>query len=256
MKIATWNVNSINVRLEHVLSWCALEKPDVLALQETKSVDEKFPVEAFEAAGYQATFSGQATYNGVAVLSRVAARDCVTDLEALSDPQRRILAVTVGDVRLINLYVPNGSSVGSDKYAYKLNWLDHVIDFIDASLQQHERCVVVGDFNIAPEDRDVHDPESWEGHVLVSPKERAAFSKMCGLGMVDCFRLFDAHDVIYSWWDYRQAAFRRNRGLRIDHIMASQAMAAHCKACHVDREPRTWERPSDHAPVVAVFGVD
>ncbi len=253
IKIATWNVNSLRVRLPQVLDWTGSAAPDILALQETKLTDDNFPAADIEAAGYKVCFSGQPTYNGVAVLSRVAADDVVTELPGMDDPQRRVLAVSVGRIRLINLYVPNGQSVGSEKYQYKLAWLERLKAFIAAELKAYEHVAVVGDFNIAPEDRDVHDPKAWAGQVLCSEPEREAFGELLAAGLTDTFRLFDQPEAAFSWWDYRQAAFRRNRGLRIDHILASSALAGLCEGCWVDREPRTWERPSDHAPVMASF---
>ena len=253
MKIATWNVNSLKVRLPQVLQWMEAEKPDILGLQETKLVDENFPREEIEAAGYRVLFSGQKTYNGVAVLSREEATDPVTDLPGLDDPQRRVLGATVGGVRFLNLYVPNGKEVGSDKYAYKLDWLEKLQTHVEAQLENHEKFVVVGDFNIAPEERDVYDPADWADSVLFSPPEREAFRRLLDAGLADAFRLFEQEEKTWSWWDYRMGAFRRNMGLRIDHILVSSALEKSCTACRVDREPRTWERPSDHAPVVAEF---
>ena len=255
MKIATWNVNSLKVRLPQVLQWLESARPDLLALQETKLTDDKVPREDIEAAGYQVIHSGQKTYNGVAILSRLPGQpdDILTDLPGLEDHQRRVLAADYGGLRLINLYVPNGSEVGSDKYAYKLEWLTRLAEFLAGELRRYPRLAVVGDFNIAPEDRDVHDPDLWAGAVLASEPERAAFRRLLALGLVDTFRLFQQPEASYSWWDYRAGAFRRNRGLRIDHILASQPLAEHCTACYIDREPRGWERPSDHAPVVAEF---
>jgi len=257
MKIASWNVNSLNVRLPHVLQWLETARPDLLGLQETKLTDEKFPQAEIEAAGYNVVFSGQKTYNGVAVLSRVpeAATDVVTDLPGLDDPQRRVLGATYGDVRFLNLYVPNGQEVGSDKYAYKLDWLAKLRAYVEAQLKQYPKFVMVGDFNIAPDDRDVHDPAAWAGSVLCSEPEREAFRELLGLGLSDTFRQFEQEEGSFSWWDYRQAAFRRNLGLRIDHILASADMAKCCTASVVDKEPRRWERPSDHAPAVAEFDV-
>ena len=249
MKIATWNVNSLRVRLPHLLDWLAQEQPDALALQETKTEDAKFPAAELAEAGYHAAYSGQKTYNGVAVLSRAEAMDPVTDIEGLDDPQRRILAVTVGGVRIVDLYVPNGSEVGSDKYAYKLDWLAQARAWLAAELERHPRLVVLGDFNIAPEDRDVHDPEAWRGKILCSAPEREAFRALLGLGLRDTFRCFEQPEKSFTWWDYRMNGFRRNLGLRIDHILASPAMD--CAACRVDKAPRALERPSDHAPVVA-----
>ncbi len=253
MKIATWNVNSLKVRLPQVLDWIASERPDVLALQETKLTDENFPRADIEAAGYQVVFAGQKTYNGVAILSREPATEVVTDVPALDDPQRRILGASIAGVRVLNLYVVNGQEVGSDKYAHKLEWLSRVRDYVAAQLQQHPRFVVLGDFNIAPEDRDVHDPEAWRERILCSTPERQALKEMLDLGLADTFRLFDQDEASFSWWDYRAAGFRRNLGLRIDLILASEAMRDACTACWIDKGPRRLERPSDHAPVVAEF---
>jgi exodeoxyribonuclease-3 len=256
IKIATWNVNSLNVRLPQVLDWLGHQQPDILALQETKLSDPDFPTLDLANAGYQAVFSGQKTYNGVAVLSRRPAREIVTDLPGPDDPQRRVLGATLGEIRVIDLYVPNGQAVGSDKYAYKLAWLDRLAAWLETELRQYPRLVALGDFNIAPEDRDVHDPAAWAGQVLCSDLERAAFRRLLDLGLNDAFRLFPQEDQSFTWWDYRAAAFRRNLGLRIDHILASPALAAACTACTVDLGPRRLERPSDHAPVIAEFAVD
>ncbi len=255
-KIATWNVNSLNVRLPQVLDWLRDEQPDILALQETKLTDPDFPTLDIAEAGYQAVFAGQKTYNGVAILSRLPASEIVTDLPGLDDPQRRVLGATIGKVRVLNLYIPNGQAVGSDKYAYKLAWLDRLAAFAETELARHPRLVMLGDFNIAPDDRDVHDPAAWAGQVLCSEPERTAFRHLLALGLQDTFRLFPQEDQSFSWWDYRAAAFRRNLGLRIDHILASPALAAACTACRVDKTPRGWERPSDHAPVIAEFAID
>lgn len=253
MKVATWNVNSLKVRLEHVKEWLANESPDVLVLQEIKQTTDQFPVEAITEAGYQSVASGQKTYNGVAVLARSEMQDPVTDFPGFEDPQRRILAVTIDGVRVINLYVPNGSSVGSDKYEYKLGWLAALRDFLERQLEDHEQIVVLGDFNIAPADIDVYDPEKWGEEVLCSPPERAALKAIEALGFVDVFRRLAPDDKLFSWWDYRAAGFRRNAGLRIDLILASERLAGSCASSYIDREPRGWERPSDHTPVVAVF---
>lgn len=253
MKIATWNVNSLRVRLDHVREWLEAEAPDVLALQETKTRDEDFPEASFSELGYQCTFSGQPTYNGVALITRTEAREVVTDLAGIDDPQRRVLGATIDGIRVYNLYVPNGQSVESDKYQYKLHWLECLRAQLDSELHGHEKCVVLGDFNIAPEDRDVHDPEAWTGKVLCSEPERAALGRVLELGFADVFRCFDQPGESYSWWDYRAAAFRRNRGLRIDLILASAALKDHCTGCRIDVEPRRLERPSDHTPVVAEF---
>ncbi len=252
-KIATWNVNSLKVRLGHVLDWLAAEKPDVMTLQETKTVDENFPLEQIEAAGYRASFAGQKTYNGVATLSLLPGEEIVTDLPGLDDPQRRILVSTVDGVRVIGVYVPNGSEVGSDKYAYKLDWLEKLRDYVAAELTRHPRLALLGDFNIAPEDRDVHDPEAWRGKILCSDPERAALGALLDLGLSDLFRLFDQEERLFSWWDYRMMGFRRNHGLRIDLILGSKSLAEACRSCRIDKGPRGLERPSDHTPVVAEF---
>lgn len=252
-KIASWNVNSLNVRLPHVLAWCQAAQPDVLALQETKLVDEKFPADELKEAGYHSVFSGQKTYNGVAILSREPATDPVTDIPGLDDPQRRILAATIGDIRVIDLYVVNGSEVGSEKFAYKLHWLECVTAWIKDELSQHENVVVLGDFNIAPDDRDVHDPEAWNEKILCSTPERDALKAILDLGLSDTFRLFEQEEGVYSWWDYRMNAFRRKMGLRIDLVLASDSLKERCTASYVDIEPRRQERPSDHAPAVAEF---
>ena len=253
MKIASWNVNSLKVRLPHVLDWLSEHQPDILGLQETKTIDENFPIEEINAAGYQAAFAGQKTYNGVAVLSKKPATDIITDLPGLDDPQRRVLGATIGDVRFLNLYVPNGSEVGSEKYDYKLDWLSKLAAYIDKQLKQHKKMVVVGDFNIAPDDRDVHDPEAWHEKILCSTPERNALKKLVDLGLSDTFRLFDQDEKLFSWWDYRAAGFRRNNGLRIDLVLSSPALAEKCTASYIDKEPRKLERPSDHAPAVAEF---
>jgi len=253
VKIATWNVNSLKVRLPQVLDWLAASQADILCLQETKLTDENFPVEDIEAAGYRVAFAGQKTYNGVAIISKQEAIDIITDIPGLDDPQRRILGATVNGVRVLDLYVVNGQEVGSEKYAHKLHWLDKVTAYIESQLAQHERFVVLGDFNIAPDDRDVHDPKAWHERILCSTPEREALQKILGLGLSDVFRRFDQEDNSFSWWDYRAAAFRRNMGLRIDLILTSQSLADNCSACTIDKEPRSLERPSDHTPVVAEF---
>jgi exodeoxyribonuclease-3 len=253
MKIASWNVNSLRVRLPQVLEWLEDNPVDVLALQETKMVDEDFPVEEIQQAGYQAEYSGQKTYNGVAILSKQAGSDVVKDIKGLDDPQRRILALTVDDVRVLNLYVVNGKEVGSDKYEYKLDWLKKVTAFIKQDIKKYPNYVVLGDFNIAPEDADVHDPAAWKDKILCSAKERAALQAVTDIGFVDTFRLFDQEENTFSWWDYRATGFRRNLGLRIDLILASSVLEASCSYSVVDKAPRSNERPSDHAPVMAEF---
>jgi exodeoxyribonuclease-3 len=253
MKIATWNVNSLKVRLPQVLDWLTVTQPDILCLQETKLKDENFPAPDIAAAGYRVVYSGQPTYNGVAIISRQEASDVITDIPGLDEPQRRIMGATIGGIRVLNLYVVNGQEVGSEKYAHKLHWLDKVTGYVTDQLRQHQRLVVLGDFNIAPEDRDVHDPVAWHERILCSTPEREALHRMQELGLHDTFRLFDQEAQSYSWWDYRAAAFRRNLGLRIDLILASQSLADACTACLIDKEPRRRERPSDHAPVIAEF---
>ena len=253
MKIATWNVNSMKVRLPHVLEWLQANEPDVLVLQEIKQVTEAFPGEDIAAAGYRSIASGQKTYNGVAVIAKSEPEDPVTDFPGFEDPQRRILATTIGDTRVVNLYVPNGSSLESDKYQYKLKWLEALEGFLVDEHKRHEKLVVLGDFNIAPADEDVYDPEKWGEDVLCSPPERAALKKVLDTGLSDVFRQFEQEEKTFSWWDYRAAGFRRNAGLRIDLILASAKLAQNCTASYVDKAPRALERPSDHAPVVAEF---
>lgn len=251
MKIATWNVNSIKVRLPQVLQWLQDNPVDVLCLQETKMTDDKFPVAEIEAAGYQVVFSGQKTYNGVALLSKLPMTDVVKNNPRFADEQQRIIGATIEGVRVICAYVPNGQEVGSDKYSYKLQWLDALRDWVEDEGKTYESLALAGDFNIAPDDRDVYDPVAWEGSVLVSEPERAAFKHLQKLGLKDAFRLFDQPDKTYSWWDYRQLGFQKNRGLRIDHILLSGKLAERCTTCTIDRTPRKWQQPSDHAPVVA-----
>jgi exodeoxyribonuclease-3 len=253
MKIATWNVNSIRVRLPQVLEWLKQENPDVLCLQETKITDADFPAAALRDAGYQSVYAGQKTYNGVATLSRAPATDVVSSLPGAAGDQKRLLAATMGGVRVVNVYVPNGEEVGSDKYSYKLSWLKALEKFIARELKSHPRLALLGDYNIAPEERDVHDPKRWEGRVLFSDKERAAFQRLARNGLTDVFRNFDQPEKSFSWWDYRAGAFQRNHGLRIDHILCSDTLASECRHCRIDIGPRKHERPSDHAPVIAEF---
>lgn len=254
LKVATWNVNSLRVRLPHVLEWLEANQPDVVGLQELKMPDTEFPYEAIQEAGYSVIASGQRTYNGVAILSRHSAKDIITDLPGLDDPQRRVLAATIDDVRIVNLYIPNGESITSEKYKYKLDWLNKLELFIRSEIKKHSKMIIMGDFNIAPAAIDVHDPLRWEGQVLFSEPERQAFSRLLLLGFQDCFRQLNPDDNSYSWWDYRMNGFKRNMGLRIDHILASHRLAITCQRAYVDKTPREWERPSDHAPVVAEFG--
>lgn len=250
MKIATWNVNSLKVRLPHVLGWLAEQRPDVLCLQETKLEDQVFPHEALAAAGYQAVFSGQKTYNGVAILARNhVPQDARRGIKGYEDPQQRVMAATIGGLRIVCVYVPNGQEVGCDKYAYKLEWLNALQAWLQDELQVHPQLLLLGDYNIAPDDRDVHDPKAWQGRILCSEAERTAFQGLLGLGLVDAYRLFEQPEKSFSWWDYRMQGFRRNLGLRIDLILLTQTLAKCCTASAIDRAPRGWERPSDHAPV-------
>jgi exodeoxyribonuclease-3 len=253
MKLATWNVNSLKVRLPHVLQWLADNPVDVLCLQETKTTDDKFPVAELEAAGYQLAFSGQKTYNGVAILSRSPLGEIVKNNPLFPDEQQRLISATIDGVRVICAYIPNGQAVGSEKYEYKLQWLNALQQWLEQELRTYPQLALLGDYNIAPADCDVHDPLAWQGSVLVSDAERAAFKDLCSLHLVDAFRLFEQMEKMYSWWDYRQMAFRRNRGLRIDHILLSPPLASRCTACTIDKTPRKWEQPSDHTPVIAML---
>jgi exodeoxyribonuclease-3 len=253
MKLATWNVNSLKVRLPQVLQWLESSPVDVLCLQETKLTDDKFPVAEIEAAGYQVVFTGQKTYNGVAILSRHPITEVVKNNPLFPDEQQRVISATINDMRIVCAYVPNGQAVGSDKYDYKLRWLEALIQWLDAELQQFPSLAVLGDYNIAPADADVHDPAAWQDQILVSAPERAAFERLCAMPLADAFRLFPQAEKLYSWWDYRQMAFRRNRGLRIDHVLLSPTLAQRCTACEIDKLPRKWEQPSDHTPVIATL---
>jgi len=251
MKIASWNVNSLNVRLPHLEEWLKLRAPDVVALQETKLEDSRFPDSVLAGLGYRSVFAGQKTYNGVAIVSRESAEDVQIGIPGFVDEQKRVIAATVGGVRIVNLYVVNGQSVGTDKYAYKLRWLDAVHGWLAEEMQRHPQLVVLGDFNIAPGDLDVHDPALWnDASILTSTAERDALRRLHGLGLHDSFRLHNAEGGHYSWWDYRAAGFRRNLGLRIDLLLISDAVKQRCIAASIDREPRSWDRPSDHAPVL------
>ena len=249
MKIATWNVNSLRARLGHTLDWLKANPVDVIGLQELKLQDEQFPRGEFEALGYQAAVNGQKTYNGVALLSRHPLEDVVRDIPGFPDEQKRVIAATVGGVRIVNVYVPNGQAVGSEKYRYKLAWLQALRDYLAGELARHPHLAVTGDFNVAPADADVHDPLAWEDQVLCSEPERAGFRALLGLGLADAFCLFPRPAQGFTWWDYRQGAFRRNLGLRIDHVLLSAALADKCLSCQIDTSPRALERPSDHAPV-------
>jgi exodeoxyribonuclease III len=253
VKVATWNVNSLRVRLGHVIAWLQREQPDVLALQETKLKNEDFPLRELEALGYRAAFNGQPSYNGVAVLARGAIETGALEIPSFADPQKRVLVARVAGLTLWNLYVPNGQTVDSDQYRYKLAWLDALRSALERELDGESRLLVVGDFNIAPEDRDVHDPIAWQGHVMVSAAEREAYGELVKLGLADLYRRFEQPERGYSWWDYRAGSFRRDRGLRIDLMLGSQALAEACASVRIDKEPRGWERPSDHVPVIAEF---
>jgi len=251
MKLATWNVNSLAIRLPRLVEWLAANQPDIIGLQETKVEDARFPALEIAATGYQAIFYGQRTYNGVAILSKEPASEVRPDMPEFSDDHRRVLAATVAGVRFVCFYVPNGQSVGSDKYQYKMRWLKAATEYLRHELARFPRLVVAGDMNIAPEDRDVHDPELWRNQVLFSDPERAAFRDWLALGFKDAFRLFEQPEKTFSWWDYRMLAFPKNRGLRIDHILLSPALAGACVSCRIDRQARKGEKPSDHAPVIA-----
>lgn len=255
MQFVTWNVNSLRVRLPQLLDWLGANQPDLVALQETKVLDAAFPAAQIVAAGYQVMFNGQKTYNGVAILARTPLRESVLEIPSFDDNQRRVLAASCGAVRVVNLYVPNGQALGSDKYDYKLRWLKALCVWLRAELAQYPQLVVLGDFNIAPEDRDVHDPAAWAGSVLVSELERAALADLMQIGFADVFRQFDQPPQSFSWWDYRAGAFRRNNGLRIDLILASTLLAPRCTGCRIDRVARSGERASDHAPVIASFDI-
>ena len=250
MKLATWNVNSLKVRLPHVLDWLAENPIDIFCLQETKQQDADFPQTELEAAGYHSVFSGQKTYNGVAILSREAAHDVQMGIPDFVDEQKRVIAATYGDIRVVDVYIPNGQSVDSDKYQYKMAWLTALHVWLRQELVRYPKLVLLGDYNIAPEDRDVHDPKAWAGKVLVSEPERQHLKNLINLGLTDSFRLFDQEEKLFSWWDYRMMGFRRNHGMRIDHILISEQLVAQCKNCVIDKAPRKLERPSDHTPVI------
>lgn len=248
--IATWNVNSLKMRLSQVLNFLKNDGPDLLALQETKTPDECFPQADIEALGYHVVFNGQRTYNGVATISKKPLHDILKDLPHTDPNQKRFLATTIDALRIINLYVPNGASIDSDKYTYKLAWLEQLRRYLKDQLILYPNIIILGDFNIAPEDQDVYDPIAWKGQVLVSDQERLALKKILALGFSDTFRLFEQPPKSYSWWDYRQLGFQRNHGLRLDLILASKNLVSHCKTCTIDRALRKLEKPSDHAPVI------
>ncbi|MBL8288265.1 MAG: exodeoxyribonuclease III [Rubrivivax sp.] len=251
MNLATWNVNSLSVRLPQLLEWLAANPQDAMVLQETKLTDDKFPHAELEAAGYAAQWFGQKTYNGVALLTRgTAAADVVRNIPAFDDQQARVLAGTVAGMRIVGAYFPNGQSPGSDKFTYKLRWMEALRDWVAAELAANPKVVLMGDFNIAPEDRDVYDPVLWAGQIHCTPEERQHFQQLLGIGLVDAFRLFDQPPKSWSWWDYRGLAFRKNQGLRIDHILVGEALRTRVASCTIDKVQRKNERPSDHAPVL------
>lgn len=253
MKIATWNVNSLNVRLPHVIEWLKTNPVDALCLQELKLEDAKFPVAAFDEIGYNAVFSGQKTYNGVAIISKARAEDVTRDMPNYEDPQKRVITATIDGVRIVNVYIVNGQAVDSDKYQYKMAWLTALREYMQGTIAEYGDVALLGDYNIAPEDRDVYDPKAWEGKVLCSETEREHYRALLGLGLTDSFRLFDQPDKSYTWWDYRMNGFKRNLGMRIDHILLTKALADRAVSSVIDLEPRKLERPSDHTPVVTTI---
>ena len=250
MKLATWNVNSLNVRLPHVLDWLRDNPIDVLCLQETKQEDSKFPYAELAAAGYKAIHAGQKTYNGVAILSRYEMTDIERGIFNFEDEQQRVISATINGIRIVCVYIVNGQAVDSDKYVYKMRWLNALTIWLEQELKKYPNLVLLGDYNIAPDDRDCHDPAAWLGQILVSPREREAFEKLTALGLHDSFRLFNTEGKNFTWWDYRMMGFRRNFGMRIDHILVSDALKAKCESCVIDKVPRKLERPSDHTPVI------
>ncbi|NYT45927.1 exodeoxyribonuclease III [Alcaligenaceae bacterium] len=257
MKLATWNINSLKVRLPQVLDWLQAHPVDALCLQELKLPDDKFPLDAFTEIGYTAQWAGQKTYNGVAIVARKECLEVQRNIPGFDDHQQRIIASTlassIGDIRVISAYCPNGQAVGSDKYEYKLRWYAALRDWLEGELQRYPRLAILGDYNVAPKDEDVHDPAKWVGDVLVSEPERAAFNSVLDLGLTDAFRQFEQPEKSFSWWDYRRMAFRRNAGLRIDHVLLSDALRDYCVSCVIDKTPRANEQPSDHTPVVATL---
>jgi len=259
MKLATWNVNSLSVRLPHLMAWLTANPVDALVLQETKLTDDKFPHAELAAAGWQAAWFGQKTYNGVALLvpaAQGAPTDVVRNIPGFEDEQARVIAGTLGGAdgtRVIGAYFPNGQAPGTDKFAYKIRWLQALEEWVRTEMQAHPQLVLMGDFNIAPDDRDVYDPVAWAGQIHCTDEERAHFRSLLGLGLHDAFRLFEQAPKSWSWWDYRNLAFRKNQGLRIDHILVSDSLKTRVTACHIDKEPRRADRPSDHAPVVVTL---
>lgn len=258
MKIATWNINSLKVRLPQVLDWLSTVEPDFVGLQELKLDQDKFPIDAIKEAGYEAVWLGQKTYNGVAILSKTPAQDVVSNIPDNDDPQKRMIAATFetaqGPLRLVNVYCPNGQSLESEKYPYKLAWFERLTNWLAREIEKYPNLAIVGDYNIAPTDEDVHDPKRWKNQVLVSPPEREAFERLLALGLTDSFRLFEQPEKSFSWWDYRLNGYKRNAGLRIDHVLLTKPLADQCQSCVIDRAPRENEQPSDHAPVMATIG--
>ena len=255
MKLVTWNINSLKVRLPHLLDWLITQQPDVVCLQETKVEDRNFPEQAILSAGYQVVYSGQKAYNGVAILSRLPLEDITIGMPGWEDPHQRVIAATVGGIRVVCVYVPNGQSVGSEKYLYKLAWLKTLNNYLAEALLRYPKLAVLGDYNIAPANEDIYDAVAWGDGVLVSAAERDAFGSLLALGLVDSFRLFTQETAAFTWWDYRMAAFRRNMGARIDHILVTANLAALCHSCKVDKAPRRLERPTDHAPVITTLNL-
>ena len=254
MKLATWNVNSLTARLQHVLDWLGANPVDVLCLQELKMSDDKFPLEVLKAAGYDSAVFGQKTYNGVAILSRAPVRDVLKNIGGFADDHSRVISGTLdtpaGALRIVNGYFVNGQAPDSEKFVYKMKWLDGLHDWLRQELVAHPNLVLLGDFNVAPEDRDSYDPVGLAGTIHHTPQERAHFNALLQLGLADSFRLFEQPPKSYSWWDYRMLGYQKNRGLRIDHVLVSQPLVPRVKSCVIDRVPRKWEKPSDHAPVI------
>ena len=250
MKIASWNVNGIRARIEHVTAWIKSNQPDVLALQETKVMDEMFPFDAFTSLGYKASIFGQKSYNGVALLSKKPPEECERGICGFVDEQTRVISGIYEGITVIDVYIPNGQSVGSEKFEYKMKWLKGLHHYLEVLTQINKKIIILGDFNIAPKEQDVHDPEVWKGKVLCSDEERAWLKKIEQLGFIDSFRLFDQEEGLFSWWDYRAAAYRRKMGMRIDLILISKALKKNCIRSYIDEAPRALERPSDHTPVL------
>ncbi|MDU0810316.1 MAG: exodeoxyribonuclease III [Burkholderia sp.] len=257
MKIATWNINSLNIRKQHVLDWLEQSLTDILCLQELKLTNEKFPYTDFKSAGYHCWFIGQKAYNGVAIIARNTLSfnnfDVVQNIPGFFDLQQRLIAVTINNIRIISAYFPNGQDQDSDKFIYKMKWISALRVWLRNELLRYPKLALLGDYNIAPEDRDVHDISKWKYNNIISPQERKHFDELLHLGLIDIFRYFEQPKKLFTWWDYRMYAFRRNEGLRIDHILLSPSLTKICTACQVDLQPRKWKKPSDHAPVFAII---